>query len=174
PSRSHSGQRAFPFVTHLAILFRRSHLPRQRLERLRIHQPRQRPYRRAPYERRSIAQKPFAGRYELYPARVAGGDQHIADETVAADTLDWRTGKEGAEGRIVELQQVRKGRRLQVLPCLEFRLGSLPGEFVPRADCQAIVAAIDAVAHLPAQFKRYRPDRKSTRLNSSHVKISYA
>src|SRR5690606_41614391 len=83
-------------------------------------------------------------------------------------------GKEGAEGRIVELQQVRKGRRLQVLPCLELRLGSLPREFVPRADCQAIVAAIDAVAHLPAQFKRYRPDRKSTRLNSSHVKISYA
>ena len=90
-------------------------------------------------------------------AGIAGGDQHIAQEAVAADALDRRAGKERAECRVVERQQSASAGSRRSSRAASFASDALPGELVPRAGGQAIVAAIDAVADRLAEFVRDRP-----------------
>ena len=91
-------------------------------------------------------------------AGVADRDQHVAHEPVAADALDRRSG-ETARGSAASSSASRSAsagarssrarrRRASRAAC---------GELVPRADRQAIVAAIDAVADRRAEFLRDRP-----------------
>ena len=110
--------------------------------------PRQRPDRhaRAPAApRRRAAARPRRARPGI--AAVADRDQHVAHEPVAADALDRAAGEPAPEGRIVERGQLGQWRATQVLARLQLQLGRGLGELVPRADGEAIVAAIDAVAH---------------------------
>ena len=46
-------------------------------------------------------------------AAIAGGDQAVADHSRDSDALDRRAGEEGAEGGIVEREQVGEARRLK-------------------------------------------------------------
>src|SRR3712207_8099022 len=48
-------------------------------------------------------------------ARIADGDQHVADEAVATGPLDRRAGEKRAERGIVEAGEVRKPRGCQIL-----------------------------------------------------------
>src|SRR5690606_9940065 len=79
------------------------------------------------------------------------------DEAVAADPLDWRTRKNLAKSGVVELGEIAQQG------CGKFGAGvegGLPGrlrKLVPRAHSEAVVAAIDAVAHGAAEFARDRP-----------------
>ena len=91
-------------------------------------------------------------------AGIAGGDQHVAQEAVAADALDRRAREQRAEGGIVERQQVGERRLAQIVA----RRRASPRdaalrELVPRADGKAVVAAIDAVADRRAELERDRP-----------------
>ena len=73
------------------------------------HQPRQRPDRRAAHQRRRHRRaSAAAGGGQRGIAGIAGGDQHVAHEAVAADALDRRAGEQRAEAGIVERQQARR------------------------------------------------------------------
>ena len=87
---------------------------------------------------------------------VADRDQHIADETVAADALDRRFCKQRAKRRVVEPREIGELRRAQFFARGEFGLAPGLRELVPRAHREAIVAAIDAVADRFAEFVRDR------------------
>ena len=52
-------------------------------------------------------------------AAVADGDQHIAQEAVAADALDRRFAEQGAERRIVQPRQLGQARRRQFFARLQ-------------------------------------------------------
>ena len=114
----------------------------------------ERPHRGAANQRRSIAEQSlgFAGKACVFG--VADRDQHIAQKTVAADALDRAFREQRAEAGIVEPRQFGERRRAQRLAGLQLHLAAGLGEFVPWTDRQAIVAAIDAVAHQRAQFAR--------------------
>ena len=58
-------------------------------------------------------------------AGIAGGDQHIADEAVAADALDRRAGEEGPEGRHRRAPAVRRAAAPSDRPA--------PASFISRA-----------------------------------------
>ena len=90
-------------------------------------------------------------------AGIAGGDQHVAHEAVAADALDRRAREQRPEAGIVERQQVGQRRRSQIVAGGELRLRCGLRELVPRADREAVVAAIDAIADRRAEFVRDRP-----------------
>ena len=87
---------------------------------------------------------------------VADRDQHVAHKAVAADALDRRFREQRAKRGIVEPRQIRQRRRAQLLARGEFGFAPCLRELVPRADRQAIVAAIDAVADRLAEFVRDR------------------
>jgi hypothetical protein len=53
---------------------------------------------------------------------IADGDQHVADEAVAADALDGRAGEQAPEGGIVEPRQLGEPRRIQLVARLELGL----------------------------------------------------
>jgi hypothetical protein len=89
-------------------------------------------------------------------ARIADRDQDIADEAVAADALDRRFCKSRAKRRVIETHEFRKRGRTQIFACGEFCFAPGLREFVPGADREAIVAAIDAVANGLAEFVRDR------------------
>ena len=76
----------------------------------------------------------------------------------APDPLDRRAGEHLAEAGIVEREQVGEPRRGQLGARQEGAVGRRGvGEAVPRADRQAIVAAIDAVADRRPELVRDRP-----------------
>src|SRR5690606_41305982 len=70
--------------------------------------------------------------------------------------------------------------RLRVVPEVSYSPHFREGEYNPRLDLVLFVNGIPvATLELKSEFKQSvenakRQDRKSTRLNSSHVKISYA
>src|SRR5690606_16436660 len=72
-------------------------------------------------------------------------------------TFDGAFGEQGAEGGIVQGREVGEARRAQALAGVEGALVGDSGELVPRADGQAVVAAIDAVAERRAELLRDRP-----------------
>ena len=90
--------------------------------------------------------------FRLPPGRVADCDQHIAEEPVAAGALDRGSGKHFAECGIVEYRQLGQPRRRQLRARQKVGLGRGSGEFVPRADRQTIVAAIDPITDQRAQL----------------------
>src|SRR5262249_31968969 len=96
-------------------------------------------------------------RHQCLIAGVGGGDQHIADESVAAGALDWRAAEAGAERCLVELEQFRKRRIVALRPDREPWLVRDAGELGPGAYGQKIVAAEDAVAHGRAELRRDVP-----------------
>ena len=92
------------------------------------------------------ASKPlgFAGKRRV--ARVADGDQDVAHEAVAAGALDRRFREQRAKGGVVEAGELGERGRPQGLARRELLLAPGGRELVPRADREAIVASIDAVA----------------------------
>ena len=87
---------------------------------------------------------------------IADRDQHIAHEACAADALDRAFAEQRAEAGVVELHQFGKARRLQYGTRRKLRFAPGLREFVPRANRQAIVAAVDAIADQRAQRARDR------------------
>ena len=61
-----------------------------------------------------------------------------------------------AEARIVQAGQLGQRRRDEIVARLQLQLAARLRELVPRADGQTVVAAVDAVAHGPAQLARDR------------------
>jgi hypothetical protein len=120
----------------------------------RRHEPGGRPNRHGAHEGRGVVEEAHGLLGKRRFARIADGDEHVANEAVAARALDRRTGETRAEGRIVETRQIGEVRRGQILALGELRLASDLSEFVPGADREAIVAAEDPVADLGPQLCR--------------------
>src|ERR1700722_14722422 len=153
-TRSKSG--TSPFVANGLIVLG-ADAPRRKGRKLfRRHQLRQRPYRRTANQRALVGQQMFCFNGHRAVVRIADRDQDIADEPVAADALDRRFCKSCAKRRVIKAREFRKSRRTQIVARSEF--GFAPGlrEFVPWADREAIVAAIDAVADGFPKFVRDR------------------
>ena len=102
------------------------------------------------------ARWPFGNGRQFGVARVADGDQHVPEEPVAADALDRRRRESLPEGRLVERREIGKARRDAIGARLQLRLARRLRELVPRADGEAIVAAVDAVADGLAELARDR------------------
>ena len=100
---------ARPFGAHLVVRFPRRMLGGQRVEARRPAAAATAPIRprRAPAatDRRAARGKRPAS---AGIAGIAGGDQHVAQEAVAADALDRRARKQRAEAGIVERQQIAR------------------------------------------------------------------
>src|SRR5208283_5850922 len=73
-------------------------------------------------------------------------------EARMADALHGRAGEELAERALVEPSQIRKARRAQARVGRKLRLARCFCEFVPGADGEAVVAAIDPVADRRSKF----------------------
>ena len=73
-----------------------------------------------------------------------------------ADPLDRAAGEEGPERRVVEAGEFGQRRRIEVGARGKLRLPSGARELVPRADGQAVVAAIDAIADRGSKLPRDR------------------
>ena len=71
-----------------------------------------------------------------------------------ADALDRTAGEMSAETRLVEPGEIGERRRREIGARAQLRLTAEAGEFVPRADGETIVAAIDAIAHRRAKLGR--------------------
>ena len=87
-------------------------------------------------------------------AAVGERYEDIADEAVAPYAFDRRAGKEGAETGIVERDQICEARRDEIVAGAERHFAGRHRKFVPRADSETIVAAIDAVADGTAELAR--------------------
>ena len=155
--RSRTGWASTPPSTRPARTRRVScaRLLRQRRKPRRIEPP-ERPDGGAAHQRRGIVEQPLGLRRERALAAIADRDQHIAHEAVAPGALHRRFGEQRAERRIVEPRELGEPRRAQRLARRKLRLAPGLRELVPRADREAIVAAIDAVAHQRAQLARDR------------------
>ena len=104
PSRSRS-----PFVAHRGVGLGASAAAASAAKSRPVQQPRQRPDRRAAHQRRRRRRASARhGRHSAGIAGIAGGDQHVAHEAVAADALDRRAGEE-RRGR--RRRRARAGRR---------------------------------------------------------------
>ena len=145
-----------PFRAHRLIRLGTHRPRRQRLKRLPAHQLRQRPRRGAAHQRAGVIEQAFGLGRQGRIAGVADRDQHIAHEPVAADALDRRFGESRAERGIVEPRQIGERGRAQFVARGEFGFAAGLRELVPRADREAIVAAIDAVADRFAKLVRDR------------------
>ena len=126
-------------------------------ERDAVGKPRECPHGRAADKRAVVRKQAFGLRQQPAFAGIADGDQAVSDEAVAADPLDRRAGKEGAEAGIVEPAEVVQRRRLEIGAGGEFHLPARFGELVPRADGQAVVASVDSVSHLRPERPIDRP-----------------
>src|SRR5262249_56778682 len=74
----------------------------------------------------------------------------------AADALDRALREQCAEARVVEAGEFAEMRRAQRGPRRKLCFAAGVGEFVPWANRQAIVAAVDSVAHERPQVARDR------------------
>ena len=86
--------------------------------------------------------------------RVPDRNHHIAHEARPADPLDRAAGEKGPERRIVEAGEFGQGRRIEVGARRKFRFPSIARELVPRADGEAVVAPIDAIADRGSKLPR--------------------
>ena len=103
------------------------------------------PPRREPAASASASSR-SAVRRQRRVAGVADRDQHIADEAVAAGALHRGLGEHRAERRVVELRKLGERRRARHVARGELGVAAGLRELVPRADREAVVAAVDAVA----------------------------
>src|SRR3984893_11053626 len=146
-----------PFRAHGFVALRADGPRRELGKRLPFQQLRERPDGGTADQRTFVVQQPHGLFSQRRIARVADRDQHIADETEAADALDRRFCKSRAKRRIVKPCEISKRWRAQVLARGELALAPRLRELVPWANRKAIVAAIDAVADRFAEFARDRP-----------------
>src|ERR1700730_9833058 len=145
-----------PFHAHALISLGIHRTRRQRLELALPHQLRQRPYGSTPDQRAGVIQQAFGFDGQGAVAAVADRDQHVADEPVAADALDRRFCEQRAKRRIVEPYEIGQRSRAPFITRGEFCFAPGLRELIPRADGEAIVAAIDAVADRLTEFVRDR------------------
>src|SRR5690606_14527550 len=87
---------------------------------------------------------------------IADGDEHVAQEARDADTLDRRAGEARTEAGIIEPGEFGEAGRREVGPRPQLHLMRRRGELVPGADREAVVAAVDAVAHGDPELMRDR------------------
>src|SRR5258708_9444144 len=88
---------------------------RKRLKRLAPDQLRQRPHRGAADQRAFVIKQAFCFYCQGAVTGVTDPDQHIADESVAADALDRRFCKSRAEPGIVEISEIASRWRAQFI-----------------------------------------------------------
>ena len=79
-------------------------------------------------------------------ARIARRDQDVAHEARGPNPLDGTSSKQSPKAALIKAKQRFKRRRTEIFARGELQVPRCPGEFVPRADGEAIVAAIDAIA----------------------------
>jgi hypothetical protein len=84
-------------------------------------------------------------------ADVAEGNGDVAEESAAFGTEDGGTGEAGAEGGVVEGEQIVERGGVEVVASVRGKESGLGGEPVPGARGEAIVTPVDAVADEGAQ-----------------------
>ena len=119
-------------------------------------EPRNRPDRRSADERSLIVEPVDRGVGERAVIRVSDRDHHIAHEALPADALDRAAGEQRPERRLVETGELGERRGVEVGARREFRFPPGAGEFVPGADGQTVVAAVDAIADRRSKLTRDR------------------
>ena len=120
----------------------------------RRREPPQRPDRHGPHERRGAAQLFGDDLHKRTIARISRRDQNIAHEARGADPLHGVARKQDPKAALIKAKQRFEPRRTEFFARLELQFPRGSGEFVPRADREAIVAAIDAIADGRAEFFR--------------------
>ena len=123
-------------------------------EARRRRQSRQRPHGHGAEQRRLISKPPFGHFREPGIAGIPERYQYIADKAMAPRALYRRARKKRPEGGVVEIGELRKFRTAQFGARLKGVRGAGLGELVPRADGQAIVAAINMITHCGAELRR--------------------
>ena len=105
----------------------------------------------------------------LLPAAIGG----VAHHPVAADPLDRRAGEHlrGSRRRRAPADRRARARRARRAAAKARLACAACGELVPRADRQAIVAAIDAVADRRAEFVRDRPGMLDRQIGDAAPRI---
>jgi len=88
----------------------------------------------------------FEGSDGFGVADVAEGDGDVAEESAAFGAEDGGTGEAGAEGGVVEGEQIVEGGGVEVVAAVRGEESGLRGEPVPGAGGEAIVAPVDPVA----------------------------
>ena len=101
--------------------------------------------------RRSTAAGRSARSFELPIAIIT-----LRRKRALPDALDRAAGEAGAERRVVEAGEFGERRSVEVGARGKLRLAPGMSEFVPRADGQAVVAAVDAIADRGSQLARDR------------------
>ena len=120
--------------------------------------PAQRPLRGFRNDRIGVRNQGKNLRAERLIAAVSGRDQAVSHEPVASDPLDRRARELRPEPRIVERQQFRQRRRREFFARGKSQVAVRRlGKLVPRADGQAIVAAVDAAPDGFPELLRDRP-----------------
>ncbi len=107
---------------------------------------RQRPYRRSANERTLVAEPIDHCVGQRAVIRVSDCDHHIANEALPAGTLDRTAGEERPERRLIEAGELGERGRVEIGARSEFRFPPDAREFVPGADGETIVAAVDPIA----------------------------
>lgn len=102
-----------------------------------------------PDQRLGIQARPLQRRYSRGIADIAQGHTDVAQETPPLQPVDGRAAEKASKLRLIPRQKLRQGRQFTAP---ELARGRLPGEPVPRAHFQAIVAAEDPVPDERAQF----------------------
>ena len=158
-----------PFLPHKRVVFLVPPRRRQATELFMRNQARKSPDRHAADQRRAMAETIQSQRRQRNIARIADGEQDIAQEAGMTDALYWPSGKKGAKICLVHRGQIGKWRREEIGPRLQFRFARFFRKFVPGANREAIVATIDTIANLrrdiraePAPSPRWS-DRKCRR-----------
>lgn len=85
---------------------------------------------------------------------IAEGDADVAQEARAFGSFDGRLAEEAAELEIGEGEEVTKSVFEDCFAGMELRFLRDFREAVPRADAEAVVTPVDAVAHHRPQFER--------------------
>ena len=145
PGRRRAGPA--PFVQHRRVALGRREAGAERVVVGLRREPGGRPDRHGAHQRRGVREQPPGGRPDRRIAAIADGDQHVADEAIAPDPLDRAAGEDRPEGAVVEPGEVGEPWRRQLRARQEGVLLRAPCVLVPRADGEAVVAAVDAVAH---------------------------
>ena len=153
----HSPQAASHSAATSGSVFGRAPLRGSRIVEPRAIEPAERPDGGAAHERRSVVEQPLG---------LAGTSAASPELPMAISTLRRKRARpmrltallanSARKRRVVEPGQFGERRRAQRRARRKLRLAAGVREFVPRADRQAIVAAVDAVAHQRPQLARDR------------------
>jgi hypothetical protein len=140
-----------PLVADLGGVFARQGAVRDCRQVFRLSQTANRPSGGATHERAIVACQGDQRREMRRVRRVAGRDDRIAHDPVAACAFDRRTGEPLAERGVVKCQQLGNGRVVGLRPRVIFLFARPAGELVPRADGETVVAAKHPVSHRRTQ-----------------------